>query len=174
MNMAHSVAEIPVDQKSILLASTLQMALAKRRPIEAYEGCLALCAHLLSTYPAALRGSDSSAQLAPWQERKAKELLSANDKGIAISKVAEECRLSRSHFSRAFKKNTGYSPQGWVLKARVEKAKQLLTETRKSIAEIGLDCGFCDQSHFSRVFSKSTGETPFAWRRLMSNIAKSA
>jgi AraC-like DNA-binding protein len=54
--------------------------------------------------------------LSGWQERRAKELM-LRDMGscVRISAIAEHCNLSRSHFSRAFKKVTGHSPQGWLV-----------------------------------------------------------
>ena len=104
--------------------------------------------------------------LSPWQERRAKDLMSSQmDKGLSIARIAAECSLSRSHFSRAFKKNTGLSPRDWFLQMRLDKAKHLLTETQLTISRISLDCGFADQSHFTRVFTRVIGLTPFSWRR---------
>jgi AraC family transcriptional regulator len=104
--------------------------------------------------------------LSPWQERRAKEMMASHmDRGLSIAQIASECSLSRSHFSRAFKKNTGVSPRDWFLQMRLDKAKSLLTETQLTISRISLDCGFADQSHFTRVFTRVTGLTPFSWRR---------
>jgi transcriptional regulator GlxA family with amidase domain len=106
--------------------------------------------------------------LSPWQERRAKELMTSQmDKGLSIAQVANECSLSRSHFSRAFKKNTGLSPRDWYLQLRLDKAKGLLGDSALTISQISLDCGFADQSHFTRVFTREVGITPFNWRRSM-------
>ncbi|MFK3973416.1 helix-turn-helix domain-containing protein [Pseudomonas sp. NPDC087358] len=106
--------------------------------------------------------------LSPWQERRAKELMSSQmDKGLSIAGIASECSLSRSHFSRAFKKNTGLSPRDWYLQLRLDRAKGLLGESALTISQISLDCGFADQSHFTRVFTRVVGVTPFNWRRSM-------
>jgi AraC-like DNA-binding protein len=104
--------------------------------------------------------------LSPWQERLAKQtMLAQMPGGLSIAKVASECSLSRSHFSRAFKKATGLAPRDWFLRARLDKAKTLLAESPDPISQISLECGFADQSHFTRVFTRSTGATPFTWRR---------
>jgi AraC family transcriptional regulator len=104
--------------------------------------------------------------LAPWQERRAKEMLSANlDGEISLAELASECELSRSHFARAFKRCTGTSPHRWLLERRVETAKDLLLESDRSIVDIALACGFADQSHLTRVFSNMVGKSPGAWRR---------
>jgi AraC family transcriptional regulator len=106
--------------------------------------------------------------LSPWQERRAKELMASQmDKGLSIAQVASECSLSRSHFSRAFKKNTGLSPRDWYLQLRLDKARGLLSTSQLTISQISLDCGFADQSHFTRVFTREVGITPFNWRRSM-------
>jgi len=106
--------------------------------------------------------------LSPWQERRAKELMSSQmDKGLSIARIASECSLSRSHFSRAFKKNTGLSPRDCYLQMRLDKARGLLSDSGLTISQISLDCGFADQSHFTRVFTRVIGVTPFNWRRSM-------
>ncbi|MFK3682649.1 MULTISPECIES: helix-turn-helix domain-containing protein [Pseudomonas] len=93
---------------------------------------------------------------------RAKELMLHSD--LSIIEIAAVCNLTRSHFSRAFKINTGLSPQAWRLLARLEKAKQLLV-TEAPITHVSLECGFFDQSHFTRVFSRLVGQPPKAWRQ---------
>lgn len=102
--------------------------------------------------------------LTGWQERRAKELM-MRDMGscLRISEVAEQCNLSRSHFSRAFKKITGHSPQSWLMRMKIEKAKSLLV-TAMPITEVAYECGFGDHSHFTRTFTRLEGVTPRAWR----------
>lgn len=104
--------------------------------------------------------------LASWQERRAKEmLLSSLDGAIGLEELAAQCRLSRSHFARAFKASTGVSPLRWLARQRLERAKVALKTTNQSLAEIAASCGFADASHFTRVFARATGSTPGAWRR---------
>ncbi|MDR6710553.1 AraC-like DNA-binding protein [Pseudomonas hunanensis] len=99
--------------------------------------------------------------LTPARLRRAKELMLRSE--LSIIDIAALCHLTRSHFSRAFKINTGLSPQAWRLLARMEKAKQLLA-TEAPITYVSLECGFCDQSHFTRAFSRLVGQPPKAWR----------
>jgi AraC family transcriptional regulator len=106
--------------------------------------------------------------LAPWQVRRAKEILSANlDGEVLLKDVARECRLSVSHFSRAFRHTVGAAPHNWLVTRRIEVAKQKLRDRRLSLSEVALACGFADQSHLTRVFTRTVGASPGAWRRAL-------
>lgn len=107
--------------------------------------------------------------LAAWQERRAKEMLLANINGsIGLEELAAECRLSRSHFARAFKISTGSSPHRWLINERLERAKSLLLRTDLALEQIAATCGFFDASHLTRVFAHATNFPPGSWRRLQS------
>lgn len=102
--------------------------------------------------------------LARWQETLAKQLLSI-DEPASLIEIAACCRLSRSHFSRAFKQTTGLSPRGWQTLQRLERAGELLRSGQQSVAAVAATCGFADQSHLTRAFRKHMGITPSRWRR---------
>jgi AraC family transcriptional regulator len=104
--------------------------------------------------------------LAPWQVRRAQDILRGNlDGSVPIKEVARECRLSVSHFSRAFRRTVGVAPHNWLLTRRVELAKEKLRDGRFSLLDVALACGFADQSHLTRVFTRMVGISPGAWRR---------
>jgi AraC-like DNA-binding protein len=104
--------------------------------------------------------------LAPWQERRALELLSANLNGrLTLKQIAQECGLSVSHFSRAFRQTVGLPPHSWLINRRVEIAKALLRNKQKPLADVAFESGFVDQSHLTRVFTRAVGNSPGAWRR---------
>jgi AraC-like DNA-binding protein len=104
--------------------------------------------------------------LAPWQERRAKEMMGAYlDGRTGLNALAAECRLSRAHFARAFKVSTGMSPMRWLALQRIERAKMLLVDTNQPLAEIAASCGFADPSHLTRTFIQFAGTPPGAWRR---------
>src|SRR5262249_9541381 len=105
--------------------------------------------------------------LAPWQLRRAYEFIDDNlNADPSIAEVAQQCRLSSSYFSRAFRRTSGFSPHRWLTKRRIDRAKELLCEPDLRLAEIAQGCGFVDQSHFARVFSRSEGCSPGQWRRM--------
>jgi AraC-like DNA-binding protein len=132
---------------------------------------LALNTHFATAYG----GMQSSSRiacggLAPWQELRSKELMTSRIASpISLKEVANACRLSSSHFARAFRKTTGESPHRWLIKRRVETAKDMLVSTESTLCEIAIACGFADQSHLSRVFANIVGTTPGSWRRERKN-----
>ena len=104
--------------------------------------------------------------LATWQFRRATEMLMAHlDGDICLSQVAQECRLSMSHFVRAFRQTTGQPPYRWLVGRRIEVAKGLMLRSALPLAEIALQCGFADQACFIRAFKRMASETPGEWRR---------
>lgn len=134
---------------------------------------LALRSHLAVTYggmkpPNALnRGG-----LAPWQRRRALDLLSERlTEGVRLDTLSEACSLSSSAFLRAFRKTMGLAPHQWLLARRVERARDLIREGGLPLSEIALCAGFSDQSHLTRVFSQQMGVSPGAWRRTQATNA---
>ncbi|MCH7416331.1 helix-turn-helix domain-containing protein [Pseudomonas mosselii] len=108
----------------------------------------------------------STGQLKSWQLRTATQLmLDRLDTCLSVTEIAQACALSRSHFSRMFKESTRMSPQQWLREQRVMKSRELLKTSTMLLAEIALECGFCDQSHFCRTFVKAEGMTPKAWQQ---------
>ena len=86
---------------------------------------------------------------------------------MPLKEVARECRLSVSHFSRAFCRTVGVAPHTWLLRHRVEIAKAKLQDSRVPLWEVAQACGFADQSHLTRVFTRMVGVGPGAWRRAL-------
>lgn len=126
---------------------------------------LAILTHLTQTYGGVYFPVDRKGTLAPWQEKRALELLAARlDGGVSIAELAECCDLSRSYFVSAFKASFGQTPARWLNEYRVACAKELLSGDLP-IAEIAIGCGFADQSHLTKVFAAVTGETPARFRR---------
>lgn len=106
--------------------------------------------------------------LAPWQARRAEEMMTARlDRNVDIEKVARECGLSASHFSRAFRTTMGEPPHTWLVKRRLDAAKDLMARPQVPLADVALSCGFADQSHFTRAFTRRVGTSPGLWRRCL-------
>jgi len=105
-------------------------------------------------------------RLAPWQERRATELLRSDFRqDVSMADLAAACGLSVGHFARAFRKSMGSPPHQWRLLQRIRHAMTLLENPEIELSEIAFACGFADQSHFTRMFGRVAGASPAAWRR---------
>jgi len=100
-----------------------------------------------------------------WQEERAKSYLEDHiGEPLAMEEVARLFGMSTQHFSKRFKRSTGLPPYRWLLKRRIEWAKELLRTSSETLADVSLECGFTEQSHFTNKFRKEVGMTPGAWR----------
>ncbi len=103
--------------------------------------------------------------LSPGRLALVKQLISADlSKKVSVPFLAASCELTRSHFSRSFKRSTGMSPQDWIRNQRIQQAKELIKHSAMTLTQISAECGFCDQAHFSHMFSKTEGTNPALWR----------
>lgn len=104
--------------------------------------------------------------LAPWQVKKVttymRERLGAP---IGLDDLAGVAGLSRFHFCTAFREATGSTPHEWLVRLRIERARQLLGDLKLSITDIGLAVGYETPSSFAAAFRKVVGTTPTAYRR---------
>ncbi|HEV2396136.1 MAG TPA: AraC family transcriptional regulator [Candidatus Sulfotelmatobacter sp.] len=128
---------------------------------------LILGAHLIQNYGVLQKAARYlKGGLAPWQKRRASEILHESMHGrIRLSDVARECGLSTSHFARSFKTSFGISTHQWLIRHRVEHAKELMVQTTMSLLEIAVQSGFNDQAAFTRTFHEIVGVSPGRWRR---------
>jgi len=115
---------------------------------------------------------DMSAELAPrdlllpWQYRKVVQYIEEHlTDTITVDELASLTKLSKTYFSRIFKTSFNESPYSYVLRRRMELAKDLIVGTNAALSEIALDCGMSDQAHLCKTFKKVFGTTPKYWRR---------
>ena len=105
--------------------------------------------------------------LAPWQVRRLGSYIDENlHAALSIGELADIARLSRSHFSRAFRDSFGDPPHQYIIGRRLHRAKGLLLSTAEPIVKIAAECGLADQAHLTKLFRKIVGESPAHWRRM--------
>jgi AraC family L-rhamnose operon transcriptional activator RhaR len=109
-----------------------------------------------ATAPAAGQRQAIDAAIAFMEERYGEEL--------SLKDIAAQAYLSPHHFSETFKRACGMPPWEFLLRLRLDHAKQLLRVTSRSVTDIALSVGFADSSYFARVFKAEVGATPRAWR----------
>lgn len=83
---------------------------------------------------------------------------------LSIQKIADHAYLSRTYLCSFFKKSTGKTVNEFITEVRIEKAMELLKDSRSKLYEISSDVGFCDVNYFSTLFKKSVGCTPSEYR----------
>lgn len=79
---------------------------------------------------------------------------------LSLAEIAAAASLSVAHFTRLFRKATGYTPHDYLIRHRVEQAYFLFQQRKYSGAEIARQVGFYDESHLLRYFKRIYGTTP--------------
>lgn len=94
------------------------------------------------------------------------------ERDISLKDIAQYVFLSTSYFTRAFKEEKGISPINYLLKTRVERAKELLKDSTLKISDIALNVGFSNQQRFNDIFKKNVKMTPLKYRKDNSLLSK--
>jgi LacI family transcriptional regulator, galactose operon repressor len=84
--------------------------------------------------------------------------------GLRLKDFFKTCPLSRRELERRMRKLLGRSPKEEITRVKLERAKQLLTETKLSAAAVADRCGFRQAKYFSQVFHAHVGLPPGAYR----------
>lgn len=85
---------------------------------------------------------------------------------VSIEEMSNEVCISSFHMIRQFKKEIGLTPHQFQIQCRIRKAQKMLLGD-KTIAEVALETGFCDQSHFVKCFKKIVGMPPAAYKKVV-------
>lgn len=158
-----------VDNVVVTLAQQLVSAASEPHPDDAYlatlgNAMLAQVRHVLDAdgAPLALAGARGG----QWLVHVAVQHVHAHlDEPLGVARLAALSGVGVTHFSATFRRLTGTTPHRYVLRARIERAAELLRMTTLSVAEIAATVGFAGQSHFCTAFGRETGVTPTQYRR---------
>jgi AraC-like DNA-binding protein len=100
------------------------------------------------------------------QITKAKEIILDNlHTPITPEEIALRVNMSYSWFRRLFKQHTGFSPSQYIAELRIQKGKELLTNTNMTCQEIAYEIGFTNPNYFCTLFKKKTGKNPVKYRK---------
>ncbi len=86
-------------------------------------------------------------------------------KKLSNAEVAAHCNLGVRTLVRKFKQSCGNTPNEYLQRVRIEKAKELLVKSNDSISNIQFDVGYNDPKTFRNIFSRYTSLTPSAYRK---------
>ena len=81
-----------------------------------------------------------------------------------LTNLAAELGLSSGQLAARYQRLSGESISAFVRKMKLQESLHMLRNTRMSLAEIALACGYFDQAHFTRIFRQQTGHTPGRYR----------
>ncbi|HEY0721012.1 MAG TPA: helix-turn-helix domain-containing protein, partial [Gammaproteobacteria bacterium] len=84
---------------------------------------------------------------------------------FSTSELALSLHVSYRTLHRRFQAVTGMAPLAYMHALRVERAKELLEQTRHSVAQIAAAVGYDDETSFRRIFARHTGLSPAEYRK---------
>lgn len=83
---------------------------------------------------------------------------------LRVSDIALHFGYNEKYLSHLFRQLSGMPLKQFILKAKIDEANYLLTDTNLSIGEIAVKLGYTDAHNFARTYKKSTGLSPSAYR----------
>ncbi|MGK7953304.1 MAG: helix-turn-helix domain-containing protein [Xenococcaceae cyanobacterium] len=122
-----------------------------------------LIVHLLEHYSVCRRNSSEYAagKLPQYKLQQIIDYIYAHlDRDLSLKELGIVVQMSPHYFSQLFKETTGTTPHQYVIRCRLDRAKDLLKQGKLSIAETAKQVGFVDQSHLHRYFKRLVGITP--------------
>ncbi len=160
LHTAHQL-NIPWEHYQPALERTLRMPL---RQLQATAELLGIIANTIANLVHRLEraGSDEEKRVQGRKEtvRRAIDYMTTHlEAGITSAAVARAVNLTLPYFSTLFSEETGHHPSDYLIKLRVERAKEYLTHTTLSVVDVSDKLGY-DPSYFSRLFKRHTGYAP--------------
>jgi AraC family transcriptional regulator len=161
----NGVTRLLGDHRPLRLPDADRLLARIERELRATDDAAALALHsaVLELVALACRAGDE--RRPAWLQRVLERL---HDDPLATPSLHELAALAGvhpSHLARSFQRAKGVSVGEYQRGLRIVLAREALTDSRLSIAEIAASTGFSDQSHFARVFRRATGLTPREFRQ---------
>lgn len=154
-----------IEQMGIAIMAELQAGGASSR-LYAESMAAALNAHLLRRYCSHKAETKlDTGGLPKYKLRQVIDYINSHlENNLTLPELAMVVNISPNYFANLFKQSTGLTPHQYVMKSRIEKAKQLLRYQQLTLVEVCYQVGFQNQSHFTRIFRQYTNTTPKAYR----------
>ncbi len=162
--------DLLIYQLFLALNTELETSLKMGNPSDAFYVealATALAAHLLKHYTTRPQKLQEYADGLPKEklDRAIDYIHAYLEKNLSLEDMAAELGMSQYYFCHLFKRSMGISPYQYLIQQRLERAKILLSQSKKTINTIATECGFASQSHLTRYFRRHTGVTPGQFRQ---------
>jgi len=126
----------------------------------------ALAAHILAKYSSKGSPQLPGNRLSKTQLRRSIDFIHENlQADVSLGEIAAAANMSMYHFAKSFRRAVGVAPHKYLVKLRMEKARDLLMSDDLSVEEIANRVGYADKGHFAAQFLKIVGTTPHRYRR---------
>ena len=127
----------------------------------------AIAIHLARNYTALTEAAKGEGSALPgFKLRRVTDWMAAHlAEEFSLGRLAGQAGMSEFHFNRLFKRATGMPPSQYQIKLRIDAARRLLRETKKSVITVANEVGYSNPSHFAQLFRKETGLSPTNYRR---------
>lgn len=109
-------------------------------------------------------GNDSGMTDCSYSEYAVRYIKEHFSEKIRIQDLAEHIGISRSYLGKLLKKETGMSPQEYLIEIRMNRAAELLSGSDDPVKSIAAACGYDDPLAFSKVFKSKFGTNPSEYR----------
>jgi AraC family transcriptional regulator len=164
--------DAPVVLNDAFLAANIRQlvdfAVHQGPPASRFEACLVDClvAHLewLASAPLTrVRSGNTSSDAA--MSRILLFIDNNLEAPLTIDMLAAKAHISAALFRRRFTEATGMTVHHYVLKARIDRAREFIAGSQATLVSVAAQCGFSSQSHMTKVFHRELGATPAELRR---------
>lgn len=170
---SHTVLSLGHDARLIGLFGELLDVLAEECSDDDLLCAASILQHMIGIFIRARRRKKAAAPDAAQRVAASIEFMKSNlTRSLDIAMLSELARVSPSHYSTLFKRQTGYSPVDYLIRLRIQVASELLDNTNHDIKTIAAKLGYKDPLYFSRVFVGVQGVSPSEYRRRARNAAQ--